>query len=194
MNSFIYIILGCLFLILLFKLILVMYLRLNRQRRIRELLTRLVDEFEINDVVYWVDFGSLLGIARDGDVILGDNDGDVCVINTSENMRRVSRIVKMMGGEYLEWGAFRVYDESIFIDIYVQGETDTHFKNPTGETISKEMIMPTQKKRVKLGNNMITITTPRAMFDVLENRYGSKWKQSKRRWYTLYYDLEKDFN
>ena len=70
----------------------------------------------------------LLGILRDGDVILGDNDGDVCVLQDTENINKVSTIVKNMGGVYFDWGAFRVYNGSFFIDIYLIYSEKNYYK------------------------------------------------------------------
>lgn len=53
--------------------------RLRRQY-LRELLMDLCKAFTSMDVTYWIDFGSLLGIHRDGDLILYDNDIDVAVL------------------------------------------------------------------------------------------------------------------
>jgi len=62
--------------------------------------------------------GSLLGIMLEKDVIFGDNDGDVCILESNKvNTAKVRNIVKKMGGRYFEWGAFRVYSGLIFIDI-----------------------------------------------------------------------------
>ena len=52
-----------------------------RQRRRRAILRRmLLDVCEVMDaasIPYWVDFGSLLGASRDGDIILWDRDADL---------------------------------------------------------------------------------------------------------------------
>jgi phosphorylcholine metabolism protein LicD len=41
----------------------------------------ILNKYNIN---YWVDFGTLLGIIRENDIILYDNDVDICLVDTPE--------------------------------------------------------------------------------------------------------------
>lgn len=54
-----------------------------RRRYLRTLLVDLCATFRSMEVTYWIDFGSLLGIHRDGDLILYDNDIDIAVLTPS---------------------------------------------------------------------------------------------------------------
>jgi hypothetical protein len=165
-----------------------------RREKIRSLFIRLVNNFENEGVVYWVDFGTLLGITRDRDIIFGDNDGDVCVYDTPENKSRISAVVNAMGGEYLNWGAYRVYNNGVFIDIYVIKETSHEFHSPTGEIVQRTLIEPVKKQQCVIGSRTVNLTVPNDVHGVLENRYGLNWQVQKRKWYTLYIDFEKDFS
>jgi len=157
--------------------------------------TRLTGQFEENNVKYWTDFGTLLGITRDHDIIMGDNDADVCIVPTSENIENCKKVVENMGGEYLDWGAFRVYDGDVFVDIYVPSIVDNQYKNPTGELIDIDMIQPIQKKQIQLGKDTIIISVPSKIENVLLARYGENWTKNSRNWYTLYIDCnENSFN
>ena len=50
------------------------------------------------DITYWVDFGTLLGIHREGDIILLDNDADICIPSvTKEQWRRFGARTTKMG-------------------------------------------------------------------------------------------------
>ena len=52
----------------------------RRQRVLRHVVAdvcRVLDEY---DVDYWCDFGTLLGLYRDGDIIGGDKDADLCIL------------------------------------------------------------------------------------------------------------------
>ena len=171
---------------------------LSTRKVIRELFTNLTENFHKENVEYWTDFGTLLGVKRDSDIIIGDNDADICIINTPENIEKCKKVVDKMGGEYLDWGAFRVYQTSlvkkIFVDIYIPEIINNQYKNPTGELIDVNMIHPIEKKSFKLGNNTIDIYVPQKIDLVLDNRYGKNWKIQKRKWYTFYFDFSKDFN
>ena len=48
--------------------------------RLRRLARAVLDALEAEDVPHWVDFGTLLGIVREDDIILGDNDVDICLL------------------------------------------------------------------------------------------------------------------
>jgi hypothetical protein len=158
---------------------------------IRTLYIRLVEQFEENNIEYWTDFGTLLGMTRDHDIIIGDNDADVCIVPTSENIEKCKKVVENMGGEYLEWGAFRVYDGDVFVDIYIPTIIGNQYKNPTAELIDIDMIHPIQKKQTNLGGNSVIVSVPSQIENVLVSRYGD-WRKNSRNWYTLYADRSKN--
>lgn len=162
------------------QLVKVFYVR----RTIRELLIKLIGEFENAGVEYWVDFGSLLGIMREKDVILGDNDGDVCILESNkENTEKVERIVKNMGGKFFDWGAFRVYNGLIFIDIFLVKEDSEEFK------IVDKYIHPIVQRQVSLGGCSFVASLPNNASGMLEERYGQNWRTLKYKWYFLYLNV-----
>ena len=50
-----------------------------------EQLKFIIEQFEKNEINYWIDSGTLLGLVRDGKLIEGDNDIDVGVWETEIN-------------------------------------------------------------------------------------------------------------
>ena len=185
--------LTLLVLVLVLALAIWLHILFDRRRRLRCLFIRLIENFEKENVKYWVDFGTLLGICREGDIILGDNDADVCIYDEKENREKIEKVVYSMGGNYLDWGAYRVYDKDLFIDIYIIKENDGMIITPTGEVIEKDVIEPQERKTVKLGKQEIIVCIPKHIHKVLKNRYGDNWHISKRKWYGLYIDFDKDF-
>ena len=159
-----------------------------RRRKIRNLLLKLLNEFEKHKVKYWIDFGTLLGIVREQDIIIGDNDGDVCILEEdTENILKVQKIVEDMRGHFFEWGAFRVYDCNLFIDIYLVKKGNINLSFPGEEMIiPKEYILPSINKEVKIGNKKVYVSLPQKYLELLELRYGNKWNVSRYKWYTLY--------
>lgn len=156
----------------------------NIRRTIRYLLIDLINEFENEGVEYWVDFGSLLGIMREKDVILGDNDGDVCILHSNtENTKKVGHIVERMGGRYFDWGAFRVYNGRIFIDIFLVKEDNDEYKP------IKKYVHPIVKKTIKLGGCSLVASLPNKPLDVLKERYGKDWRTPYYKWYFLYFKV-----
>jgi hypothetical protein len=96
--------------------------------RLRTLATEVIRCLNETDIVYWVDFGTLLGIHREGDIILGDNDVDICILDPSTDQirdlaARVQRRGRRIGVE-VHAGISRVYDRFPwdpfvdFVDLY----------------------------------------------------------------------------
>lgn len=52
-----------------------------RRRNLQCLVTQLCKVLDAAGVTYWLDFGSLLGVYRDGDLILHDNDVDIAILD-----------------------------------------------------------------------------------------------------------------
>jgi hypothetical protein len=51
-----------------------------RRRELRRILKEVCDVLNAHGVDYWCDYGTLLGLIRDGDLILGDKDADLCLL------------------------------------------------------------------------------------------------------------------
>jgi len=172
---------------------------------IRDMYIDLIRRLNDNNVQYWTDFGTLLGIMRDNDIIIGDNDADICIVPTKENIEKCEKVVNQMGGEYLDWGAFRVYSYGRFVDIYIptiedkedkekdkeDKEKEKQYKNPTGELIDVNDIHPIEKKQVDIGGVIVNVSMPSNIEVVLEKRYGD-WKKTKRNWSNFHFDPEKE--
>ena len=166
----------------------IVFYQITRRRIIRNLLIKLINEFEKHKIKYWIDFGSLLGITREQDIIIGDNDGDVCILaEDEENTLKVKQIVEEMNGKYFEWGAFRVYECVFFIDIYLVQKEGMNLSFPGEEMIiPQEYILPISNKNVKIGDKTVSASLPKNHLELLELRYGTNWKISRYKWYTLY--------
>ena len=54
------------------------------RKNLREMLINIVNIFNKHNIYYWIDFGTLLGIYREKDIILGDNDIDICKLDNYE--------------------------------------------------------------------------------------------------------------
>lgn len=87
---------------------------------------RLLNIFNENNIIYWLDSGTLLGIKRDGKLISGDKDIDISVLGNSRvlplilKLKNVSMKVKKYQGKVVKIKIYglneRVIDISFFID------------------------------------------------------------------------------
>jgi len=67
---------------------------MTSQEKIREILLEILPILNFNNIKYWVDCGTLLGIIRDGDIIEWDDDADLGVLYTSENWKKLLICIK----------------------------------------------------------------------------------------------------
>lgn len=105
-----------------------MYLEVVIQDTIRDILRKIavntIKLFNKYNVEYWVDFGTLLGIIRENDIILGDYDVDICILDTKSNhkkMKLVKNDIEKLGFKLTKenWSAYRVKKSYLFADIYI---------------------------------------------------------------------------
>lgn len=172
----------------------IFYVRWEMRRRIRRLFIQVVNELEKEGVDYWVDFGTLLGITRDRDIIMGDYDGDICIVPGDENLQKCAKVARRMDGSYSEKDVFRIKDKTWFfvhIDLFVPTviENDV-YKTPCGEKIPIGMIHPIRKTECLLGDHQIHAPLPHRVEEVLTNRYGKGWGVPSRKWWLAYTDVK----
>ena len=111
-----------------------------RQRRtLRRMAQDVIQALNETDITYWVDFGTLLGIHREGDIILLDNDADICIPSvTKEQWRRFGARITSMGYElqsHILPAISRVFEPwGLFTDVYdvALSEDGTVYYGPTG--------------------------------------------------------------
>lgn len=181
----------CILLIFLLLLCYLFYIY-NFRRLLRNLAIDIINAFNDNDINYWVDFGTLLGIIRDNDIIIGDTDVDICVINYPENIKKIEKALKQLTNQgYItkrmtDWNAYRVYYfyDYLYADIYINNMDDNkkEFIGATGETsnISYNLIGNIQY----IMWNDINVKIPEKIHDTLVWRYGQDYmipKNSKGR-------------
>jgi len=56
---------------------------MSNQELIGDMICFVCELFDANNIVYWIDFGTLLGIVREGDIIKWDSDGDISIFKSS---------------------------------------------------------------------------------------------------------------
>jgi hypothetical protein len=94
------------------------------QYTLRKISVDLFTSLNNNNVEYWADFGTLLGIVRENDIIWWDTDVDVVVVDTPElheKMKLVGDDLSKKGYtmEKMNWRAYRVYHLGLYADLYI---------------------------------------------------------------------------
>ena len=140
----------------------------------------------LNNYQYWLDFGSLLGIHRDGDLILHDNDVDLAILNPDwDDLQRHLSVALPQYSVRLEYPSdadgdtvfLRVYCMLGFADIFGAAEigngrllVDCGHGDSTA--IATDLIVPTTTIEWK-GTK---VNVPRDLEGALHARYGSTWR------------------
>lgn len=86
-----------------------------RRGMLRQMLIELCPN--LSHVTYWLDFGSLLGIHRDGDLILYDNDIDLAILNPNWDQLR-DHLSQAMPNYCVRLEVPSEAPESLFLRVY----------------------------------------------------------------------------
>ena len=177
-----------------------------RREALRRILKDVTEVMNRHGINYWADFGTLLGLARDGDVILGDKDVDLCVLDV-ERPRVMAAQADFAARGYLltdEGGAarriMRVFDRRtpFYVDIYPFVHEGDTFKSPLDprEDAPAALVMD----RTTTEFQGVAVSIPKEAERLLEFRYGPTFKTPRRNdkgrsdgtglWHSLTQDLE----
>lgn len=161
---------------------------MRRQAILRSMAVSFISALNDNHVTYWVDFGTLLGIIRDGDIILGDNDVDISIGNDEGTLALMDGPVRtrlQAQGYVLErmtWGpAYRVrklhelFHMRYFIGVDItekDGDTIIFAEGPSNNMASALVGTP---KWIPWLRGAIQILVPDDVHGVLVSRYGKDY-------------------
>lgn len=154
---------------------------------LHDILSKVIGKLNEHDVKYWVDYGSLLGIIRDGDVIKHDNDTDICVSpDNPELEKKLFQIVSELGSPYyLEYNPYNIHIYRIrkrlpkplefiiqpYTDIYSTKLANNMYEDATGK-IPVEFV----GKRQKITWNGLQVSVPEKIHESLVWRYGENYR------------------
>jgi hypothetical protein len=172
-----------LILIILIIFILLLFFRPHTKRYIlRNLATDVCKTLNKHNVDYWVDFGTLLGIVREKDIILNDEDVDVVIVDSSSlknQMKLVMSDLEKLGyfcKKEETWDAYRVYTTfGFYVDMYINKKDDEKeiYLGSTGETSNISYCLIGNPIFIKW--NEIDVRVPENTHDVLVFRYGEDY-------------------
>lgn len=150
------------------------------QSLLREMARDVFTSFNDLGVTYWADFGTLLGIIRDNDIIAYDDDVDVCVIDNLEThtLMETSVRARLESLGYtlkrLHWQAYRVFTQyGLFTDVFLQQINGETIIGATGENsnISKRLVGSPKIHWWK----GIAVRVPEHVHEALVWRYGDTY-------------------
>eukprot|EP00894_Picocystis_sp_ML_P004040 jgi/Pico_ML_1/54557/g4889.t1 len=163
-----------------------------RRKLLRDIFLTVVPVLNETNVDYWADFGTLLGMHREGDLILHDNDVDVVLLDpdwkeiipalekTLESrgyQLKVTETVDKETGKLYTW--VRVWGLcGAFADLYAANlcqDGDMIKLYNEGLKIPKRLIFPRRSMRFR-GTE---VSVPGRIEDVLEYRYGEDYMVPK---------------
>ena len=158
------------------------------QYTLRKISTDLFTSLNNNQVEYWADFGTLLGIVRENDIIWGDTDVDVSVVDTPELHEKMKLVEKDLAKkgytmEKMTWRAYRVYLLGRYADLYLNSvDTDKNvYIGATGgngeSDISTDYIGNCSWLTWKKYN--IPVRVPEKIHETLSWRYGDDYMTPK---------------
>lgn len=155
-----------------------------------EFIKYITDEFNLNNIIYWIDCGTLLGAYREGTIINNDIDIDISTFdndsdkidNLFEQLIQNCEIKKLEGGK---WASGRLYQLcsvkhklALRMDIYVFKKEDlfSYAKFFSDEQIPRLRINNKdieQLTKIKLGNYYFN--APSNLEHYLKVRYGKNF-------------------
>jgi len=154
--------------------------------RLRCMAKDVIDTLNKYKIEYWVDFGTLLGIVREDDIILGDSDVDVVLVDSPTlhlKMAKAKGDFESKGYFFKreEWSAYRVYKKGLYTDMYINKRDDLNriYIGSTGDTsnVSYDLIgVPVLMHWRKIDRY---VKVPEHVHETLVFRYGEDYKTPK---------------
>lgn len=182
------------------------FLDRHRQGALRRILKDTAEVLQKRNVSYWADFGTLLGLVRDGDIIPGDKDVDLCVLD-DERERVMGAVDDFAARGYFLTGKggaaqklMRVFDAKspFYADIYpyvAEGDTLKSVLDPRDD-VPAHLVKETDVLLFR-GTE---VRIPREVEALLAYRYGDSYRTPRRNdkgraggagpWHSLLQDLE----
>jgi hypothetical protein len=177
-----------------------------RRRALRRMVKDAAAVLDAQGVDYWCDFGTLLGMHREGDLILGDKDADLCALETEKpKLLALGGALAERGLSVREMsrrrGLLRICDDRtpFHVDVYLyarDGQTLRSLLAPGREDVPERLVSP----RAPVPFLGTTLLAPVEAPALLRHRYGPRYMLPRRndkgasrpfnRWRSLGEDLE----
>ena len=160
----------------------------SKQDDLREHLSKVADILEANNVEYWIDYGTLLGAMREGDVIPGDNDTDTSIrIESFEQLKSLQPQFEKLGLNFehiqdskVGLNFVEIVDpvKKIHTDIALRYTQDGNLVDPADtpkgtreQTVPVDDVFPLDKNGASIGGRVYPI--PGRAWKILKFYYGN---------------------
>jgi hypothetical protein len=164
----------------------IIYREKIRQAKLRKLLKALLVGLNTVGIKYWVDYGTLLGLYREGDIIRHDTDVDVCLYPRAENERLAEKMISLMdllGSDFeLRYypkdhglNLYRIFSSGVYADFY-----ETVLVNGSYVDISGSLPSDLLGSGSIMDWSGLDVHVPENVPDVLSWRYGRDYMRPKR--------------
>lgn len=142
--------------------------------------------FNEEGIEYWVDYGSLLGLVRGGDVIIWDNDVDFCVLDCPDLDAKLWRAAGKLFDSGIVWtrvsdGIYRFYHRSlpmiVHADVFRYTRDGETLRGPEGpkSDISAALVGSPQTREFQ----GVVLKVPEKVHETLVWRYGDDYMTPK---------------
>ncbi|XP_065673309.1 uncharacterized protein RP688 [Hydra vulgaris] len=111
------------------------YLDEDGKNSLHFILSTLIKSFEKYNVFYWLDYGTLLGALRHGDIISWDHDGDISILLNDSNLENALTEIRSHG---VEANSMVAQFNGFHVDIVRWNK----YKNNNGEWILEKYYPP----------------------------------------------------
>jgi hypothetical protein len=159
----------------------------HRQSTLRRVVVDVCRIFEVHGIDYWCDFGTLLGFYRDHDIINGDKDADLSILDTERpRILALAEVLRANGYDLTDRGGrarkvIRIYDRKTryYLDVYPYVADGMMLRSVLAspqEDIPAELVA----RRVPAPFLGTTIRIPEDVPAVLRHRYGPAFNTPRR--------------
>jgi hypothetical protein len=159
----------------------------HRHAALRRIVPDVCRVLEAHGIDYWCDFGTLLGFYRDRDIIRGDKDADLSILDTEKpRVLALVGVLRANGYDLTDRGGraqkvIRIYhrDTRYYVDVYpymVEGAMLRSVLASPQEDIPAALVA----RRVAAPFLGTTIRVPEDVVAVLRHRYGLAFTTPRR--------------
>ena len=158
-----------------------------RRAALRRLVPSTCRILEANGIDYWCDFGTLLGLYREGDIIRGDKDADLGILESERpRLMALAAAFEADGHELTDRGGrsrrvIRIYDTRTryYVDVYPYRADGAVLRSVIAspqEDIPSALVA----RRVTAPFLGATVRVPDNIEGVLRHRYGPAFRTPRR--------------
>jgi len=158
-----------------------------RRAALRRLLPGICRVLDAHAIDYWCDFGTLLGLYRERDIILGDKDADLGILESERTrLMALAGALDARGYEITDRGGrarnvIRIYDARtrFYVDVYPYRADGDLLRSVTASP-QEDIPAALLARRVTAPFLGATVRVPEDIEGVLRHRYGPAFRTPRR--------------